>query len=618
MKKTISLLFYLLSLTVFSQFRYLDTLPDDGFELTRKKPKELLEISDYYLTRDLNTCLQIINLAEKKIQNDNNKGYLDLAYANYYLEVGFFDISLEKALSSFNQLKENSDFITLRKVRRTLAKLDRQNKNISKAIKQYKTLIAEIINDKPSIELGGYYLDIANTYMYLKKEDFSKNTKKYLDLALDVFKKLKNKTGEGIAYSIYGRYYKLLLFNNGDKINFKKAEVSIKKALKIFKNLEQINNQAYALYSNATLHSILGDHNSSIPYYKLALEKYEKIGHLYFAMKINQHLFVSYSILNKNNLALKINKKYIKLKDSIFNIKKRKFIADSEIKFQVEKIKSEKKIAELNSKRTTSILVALVLIFILVTILLWFHFERLRAKRKIEFVELELKETQKRLEIEKLYNDSELKALKSQMNPHFIFNALNSIQDYIILNEKKLARQYLVKFSRLIRIYLEQSQKIAITLNEEIKALRLYLELERDRFNDDFSFEISIGKNLELDDVQIPSLFLQPYVENALKHGLLHKKENKKLAIFFEKDETSNMLVCTIRDNGVGREASLKINKKRNKLHNSFATSANQKRVDLLNQNNNQFLELKINDLFENKMPIGTEVIVKISLNYKQ
>ncbi|WP_397447022.1 sensor histidine kinase [Polaribacter sp. R77954] len=364
--------------------------------------------------------------------------------------------------------------------------------------------------------------------------------------------------------------------------------------------------------------SISGNHKASIPYYKSALQKYKEAGHLYFTMKINQHLFVSYSIISKNNLAIQVNKRYIKLKDSIFNIKKRKFIADSEVKFQVEKIKSEKKIAEIDSKRTKVILIASIIIFVLFTLLLLFYFERLRAKRKIEFVKLELKETQKRLEIQKLYSDSELKVLKSQMNPHFIFNALNSIQDYIILNEKKLARQYLVKFSRLIRIYLEQSQKIAITLSEEIKALQLYLELEKDRFNDDFSFDIVIDEKLDLDNVAIPSLFLQPYVENALKHGFLHKKDNKRLQVSFQKDTATNSLICKIKDNGVGREASLLINQKRNKLHKSFATSANQKRVDLLNQSNENSIELEIQDLYENNQATGTLVIVKIPLNYQQ
>jgi len=615
MKKIISFIFLLLSTLIFSQLRYADALPKQYTSVNYNTPKELLELSDYYLTRDLKKSLEIITFAEKKIKNNNLLGYVNLAYANYYIEVGFFDIALEKALNSYNQLKKINDKKSLRKVRSTIAKIDRQNNNYDKVIKEYTALIDEVSSQKTSIELGSYYLDFANTLLFLEGDDF-KSAKKYLDLALSVFKKLKNKTGEGMTHIKYARYYKSLLFRNKDQKYFGKTEASIKKALVIFKNLHQTNNEAYALYTYGTLFSISGNHESSIPYYKAALKKYDAIGQLYFTVKINQHLFVSYSILNKNILALNINRKYIKLKDSIFNIKKRKFIADSEVKFEVEKIKSAKKIAELKSKRNKNLLIAAIIIFVLIILLFVFYFERLKTKKKVEYVQLELEETQKRLEIEKLYNDSELKALKSQMNPHFIFNALNSIQDYIILNEKKLARQYLIKFSRLIRIYLEQSQKAAISLQEEIKALNLYLELEKDRFNDDFSFEVSIDKDIDLDIISIPALLLQPYVENALKHGLLHKKENKRLLIFFTKD--AGLLICRIRDNGVGRKISSEINQKRNKLHNSFATSANQKRIDLLNETYKKLLSVEIIDLYEKETAIGTEVIVKIPLNYSK
>ncbi len=210
---------------------------------------------------------------------------------------------------------------------------------------------------------------------------------------------------------------------------------------------------------------------------------------------------------------------------------------------------------------------------------------------------------------------SQLENLRSQMNPHFIFNALNSIQDYIILNEKKLARQYLVKFSRLIRTYLEHSQTNEISLNEEIKTLKLYLELEKDRFDDDFKFEIHVDENLNLENTFVPSLFIQPYVENALKHGLLHKKDNKKLILNFVKDSVFNLLICEIIDNGIGREASAKIKNQRAGNHKSFATSANQKRIDLLNRSQDKKVELEVEDVYNTHQVVsGTKVTITIEL----
>lgn len=180
---------------------------------------------------------------------------------------------------------------------------------------------------------------------------------------------------------------------------------------------------------------------------------------------------------------------------------------------------------------------------------------------------------------------SQLENLRSQMNPHFIFNALNSIQEYIVLNEKDLASSYLIKFSRLIRIYLDHSREDEVLLSEEIKALKIYLELEKNRFEELLTYEVTISKEIDTTKVKIPSLFIQPYIENALKHGLLHKKEDRKLTISFNYLEKSNTLICEVLDNGIGVEASKKINQQRSFVHKSFATSANQKRVSLLNTN---------------------------------
>jgi len=211
---------------------------------------------------------------------------------------------------------------------------------------------------------------------------------------------------------------------------------------------------------------------------------------------------------------------------------------------------------------------------------------------------------------------SQLENLRSQMNPHFIFNALNSIQDYIILNEKKLARAYLVKFSRLIRIYLEHSQKNVVSLEEEIKALNLYLELEKERFDDDFNFEVSVDSSLNLINTFVPSLFIQPYIENALKHGLLHKKDHKKLWLSFKRDKVQNQLICQIVDNGIGRDASEKIKNQRTYNHKPFATSANQKRIDLLNSSSQtQKVSLNVTDVLnENQDITGTKVTIILNL----
>lgn len=199
--------------------------------------------------------------------------------------------------------------------------------------------------------------------------------------------------------------------------------------------------------------------------------------------------------------------------------------------------------------------------------------------------------------------------LRSQMNPHFIFNALNTIQDFIIDNQKNLASDFLVKFSKLMRMYLNHSQHNFISLSQEIEAIKLYLSLEKVRFNNELDYQINIDQNLNTNQVNIPSLLLQPFVENALLHGLRHKKNNRQLIINIEKKEKQELHI-SILDNGIGRHASEKINE--NTTHKSFATNASIERINLFQKQLNTQLSLEIIDLYDKQTPDGT--LVKIVL----
>lgn len=252
----------------------------------------------------------------------------------------------------------------------------------------------------------------------------------------------------------------------------------------------------------------------------------------------------------------------------------------------------------------------LIVIGLVISLAAFYFNRKLRSVKKKQEEEF-----QKELISKKLIF-SQLEALRSQMNPHFIFNALNSIQEYIVFNNKELASSYLIKFSRLIRIYLEHSQQNEIVLKEEISALKIYLELEKIRFEDVLDYELNIDENLSLEQIKIPSLFIQPYVENAIKHGLLHKLKDRNLKVSFQEEKSNNYLVCTIEDNGIGRQASAEINKYKTHQHQSFATSANEKRLELINLDRVQKIFVEIVDLYSNENEsVGTKVIIKIPLN---
>jgi sensor histidine kinase YesM len=245
----------------------------------------------------------------------------------------------------------------------------------------------------------------------------------------------------------------------------------------------------------------------------------------------------------------------------------------------------------------------------LLFLLLFFSFYKYQI-RKIEKQNQMLLEKN---ELEKNLNLSTLKAIKSQMNPHFFYNALNTIQSYILANDKKQAVNYLSKFSSLTRNILEMTEKEFISINEEITTMSLYLDIEKARFDKDFEYEINTENISDLEH-KIPSMLLQPYIENAVKHGLLHKNGLKKLLITFSKD--GDKIKIEIDDNGIGRQKSAELNAIKNKNHNSFATNAMQNRIDLLNKNNKNKITIDfIDKMNQSQQSLGTTVVIEIPIN---
>ncbi len=216
----------------------------------------------------------------------------------------------------------------------------------------------------------------------------------------------------------------------------------------------------------------------------------------------------------------------------------------------------------------------------------------------------------RRIELEKSVSESRLKAIQSQMNPHFIFNALNSIQDQVLTGEKISSYSFISKFADLVRKTLNYSEKDLITLEQEIKLIELYLSLEKLRFKDKISFEISYDS---IEGVLIPPMIVQPFIENALAHGLLHKKEKGNLIIDF-KQEKDKFLIVRIKDDGVGREKAKVIKERQSGNHESFSTQAIEKRLKILSDVYSEDFSYEYIDLQESGASSGTEVYIKLPL----
>lgn len=214
-------------------------------------------------------------------------------------------------------------------------------------------------------------------------------------------------------------------------------------------------------------------------------------------------------------------------------------------------------------------------------------------------------------EFNRRFSESELKALRAQMNPHFIFNSLNSIDNLIQTEQKERATTYLSKFARLIRAILENSKQEVIPCWKDLETLQLYLELENLRWDKKFTSEVNIDQKIIQGDYKVPPMLVQPYVENAIHHGLLNKAGNDRKLMISVKPE-NGYLKYVIEDNGVGREQAEVYNKLNRLSHQSMGMQITERRIHLFNQNENG--SIKIIDLFnDDQSPAGTRV--EISLN---
>jgi tetratricopeptide (TPR) repeat protein len=242
--------------------------------------------------------------------------------------------------------------------------------------------------------------------------------------------------------------------------------------------------------------------------------------------------------------------------------------------------------------------------------------ERLHNKQLEQDNQLRQLETERiQAELHQKTTQLEMEVLRAQMNPHFIFNSLNSINRFVLKNERTQASEYLTKFSRLVRMILQNSQATLITLESELDSLKLYLELEALRFDYHFEYRVSIPEDLDITAPKVPPLIIQPYVENAIWHGLMHKEETGKLEIDISQE--NDFLCIRVMDNGIGRKQSAALASKSVTRHKSMGMRITSQRINSIKHPLSGESPVSINDLVNpDGTPAGTEVIIKIPIEY--
>lgn len=385
---------------------------------------------------------------------------------------------------------------------------------------------------------------------------------------------------------------------------FDKAKISLVAGVKHFKQSKNYRDVIIAQNYILHMHASQQNWQQIIPIAKDNLNRLEDYTFLGQKKETYKYLSLAYEAIGSIELALIYHKKFTSVKDSLFNQGKNKEI--ERLKTQLEFSKKEQQISELTeenlikeasltkerNRRNVILFTACILVLIFVS----FWIQRRRREDKARY-----KIEMKKMEIEQ-------RMLRSQMNPHFIFNALNSIQSYIAINDTYQAEVFLSKFSTLIRNILELSMNEYISIDKEIDTLQLYMELEKLRFNDKFDFKID--DQLTDSTFKVPPMLIQPFVENAIIHGMKGKTDKGKIEVQFS-ELNDDMILCVVDDDGVGRINSNNIRKN----HRSLATQLIDDRIDFFNKKSNHQFDIKIVDkIGENGNAIGTRVELLIPI----
>jgi hypothetical protein len=338
-----------------------------------------------------------------------------------------------------------------------------------------------------------------------------------------------------------------------------------------------------------------------------------------------QVLYIVYDRQYKTDSANFYFRQYAAIKDTVTNDQLKAKFASYGYQQRIELLGKEKQLQQQQLKQTAQqkrfLLTGIAAIFVLGVIL----FRNILLKRKNEAhlreiaeneLQLQKVESEKtKVELQQQSTELEMQALRAQMNPHFIFNSLNSINRFILQNNKAQASEYLTKFSRLVRLILQNSQSALIPLDSELESLQLYLELEAVRFDHHFEFKIKVDDELETDIIKVPPLIIQPYAENAIWHGLMHKEEKGNLEIeLFQEDD---FLFCKITDDGVGRKKAVELKSKSASTHKSMGMQITASRIEMLQRKKHLENCITITDLvLADGSAGGTEVLLKIPVSY--
>ncbi len=606
---------------------------------------------------DLKYIKANIDTAEMICQRNNIEipALLHLARAKYFFLINDFNNSGQEATIAFNLSKKNGEAkilaetmifqgryslrtgfynesigyfnncITLAKKERLKGYIPVCYYNISDVYKSmdntkdYNKSLQEFIdashneNDSLSLNVGYYLLGSSLTgenRNYRKADSLEFQDYKVPDsLVFRDFKRADSLLRISLAISLKRRdtvYTVLSLANLGWNFyrekKFSSAITEYNRSLKYSTHMKYHGYSANAYGNLGTIYRDEGKSELSLKYYAKSIEEakldndmnsvywvYLDMSDMYLQKKDTSDAFKNYVLYKK------YNDLYMKRSNT-------QGLADAKIRYDAETHNKELQLLSLRVSNQKLLIYGYTGLFILSLAIgiLIFSRARINSKRRLS-------------EMNRKISEVTQANLRQQMNPHFIFNTLNSIQYYMYQHDKLATNNYLTKFSSLMRKVLENSQHTSVPLRDELDALSLYLELEKIRFKEKFDYKINIDEELDTLLYKVPTMLIQPYVENSICHGVMPLEGNGLVKIDLKLEKS--YISCTIEDNGIGREAAQERKMKSEKNHNSLGTQIVTSRLDLVNTLYGTSLKTIYTDLKnENGLPVGTRVVIHIPI----
>jgi len=525
----------------------------------------------------------------------------------YYRELGDYD----KAFEAFQKYEELTDSLTGKKdmsyENYVLGELQRRLGNYSIALNHYHQAIASLdlnhegiwlrISYPELFALNGQFDSAQYYYNLIDSSKLDSHDLRYYLMSIGAFYLLRKKYNQALSPLLRGLQYR----REANDIPYVKR----------------------CLIDVARVYAAQGKDSDAIAYAREGIDLSSRTHAKQYIRDGYQILYEIYRKRKEPDSAFKYYQKYVTQKEIVASdVVKGKFAAynyQQQIALlDKEKIVQKQKLQKEETRR--NILIGTFLIGLLFAVFLIRNIQLKRRKDKLQHLmteantQLENRRKEQQLaEIQQQKTELEMQALRAQMNPHFIFNSLSSINMFILENNKLQASEYLSKFSKLMRLILQNSQEAFIPLERELEALHLYLELESLRFDKKFEYNIVVDDEVDTTVLRVPPLIIQPYAENAIWHGLMHKKEKGHLEIELQQDEDA--LICKIRDDGVGRKEAEQLKGKSQDKHKSIGTKITESRI-AMTQLNGSAKSVEIRDLvYADGSAAGTEVTLKIPVN---